>query len=64
MPPDVGLETRLTALGFRVDRDTRPSRFYPTAGTILDFTADLFSEGLGSKYSFESYKLTFNNTGA
>jgi len=50
----------LTALGFRVDRDTRPSRFYPTAGTILDFTADFFSEGLGSKYSFESYKLTFN----
>jgi len=60
LPPDVGLETRLTALGFRVDRDTRPNRFYPTAGTILDFTADFFSEGLGSKYSFESYKLTFN----
>jgi len=60
LPPDVGLETRLTALGFRVDRDTRPNRFYPTAGTILDFTADFFSQGLGSKYSFESYKLTFN----
>jgi len=50
----------LTALGFRVDRDTSPNRFYPTAGTILDFTADFFSQGLGSKYSFGSYKLTFS----
>ena len=60
LPPDLGLDTTLTALGFRVDRDTRPNRFYPTAGTFLDFTADFFSQGLGSKYSFQSYKLTFN----
>lgn len=60
LPPDLGLDTTLTALGFRVDRDTRPNRFYPTEGTVLDFTADFFSQGLGSKYSFESYKFTFN----
>ena len=60
LPPDLGLDTSLTALGFRVNRDTRPNRFYPTAGTVLDFTADFFSQGLGSKYSFESYKLDFN----
>lgn len=60
LPPDLGLDTTLTALGFRVDRDTRPNRFYPTEGTVLDFTADFFSQGLGSKYSFESYKSTFN----
>lgn len=60
LPPDLGLDTTLTALGFRVDRDTRPNRFYPTEGTLLDFTADFFSQGLGSKYSFESYKFTFN----
>lgn len=60
LPPDLGLDTTLTALGFRVDRDTRPNRFYPTEGTILDFTADFYSQGLGSKYSFESYKFTFN----
>jgi len=59
-PPDLGLDTKLTSLGFRVDRDTRPNRFYPAAGTFLDFTADFFSQGLGSKYSFQSYKLTFN----
>lgn len=60
LPPDLGLDTTLTALGFRVDRDTRPNRFYPTEGTLLDFAADFFSQGLGSKYSFESYKFTFN----
>ena len=60
LPPDLGLDTTLTALGFRVDRDTRPNRFYPTEGTLLDFTADFFSQGLGSKYSFESYKFTFD----
>jgi len=26
----------------------------------LDFTADFFSQGLGSKYSYQSYKFTFN----
>ena len=60
LPPDLGLRTTLTALGFRLDRDTRPNRFYPTAGTFLDFTADFFSQGLGSKYSFQSYKFAFN----
>ena len=60
LPPDVGFHTALTAVGFRLQRDTRPNRFYPTAGTLLDFTSDFFSQGLGSKYSFQSYKFTFN----
>ncbi len=60
LPPEVGLHTSLTAVGIRLQRDTRPSRFYPTGGTLLDFTSDFFSQGLGSKYSFQSYKFTFN----
>jgi len=60
IPPDVGLQTNLRALGFRVIRDSRINRFYSTQGTLLDFTADFFSQGLGSKYSFQSYKFTFN----
>jgi outer membrane protein assembly factor BamA len=60
LPPDLGLHTALTAVGFRLQRDTRPNRFYPTSGTLLDFTSDFFSQGLGSKYSFQSYKFTFN----
>jgi outer membrane protein assembly factor BamA len=59
-PPDIELNTALTAIGFRLQRDTRPNRFYPTGGALLDFTADFFSQGLGSKYSFQSYKLTIN----
>jgi hypothetical protein len=60
LPPDLGLHTALTAVGFRLLRDTRPNRFYPTSGTLLDFTSDFFSQGLGSNYSFQSYKFTFN----
>jgi outer membrane protein assembly factor BamA len=60
LPPDLGLKTTLTALGVRLNRDTRPNRFYPTTGTFFDFTGDFFSQGLGSKYSFQTYKFTFN----
>jgi len=59
LPADVDVHTSLAALGFRLNRDTRPSRFYPGTGTLLDFTADFFSERLGSKYSFQSYTLAF-----
>jgi outer membrane protein assembly factor BamA len=60
LPPDLGLDTALTAVGIRLQRDTRDNRFYPTSGTLLDFTSDFYSQGLGSKYSFQSYKFTFN----
>jgi Omp85 superfamily domain len=60
IPPDLGFDTNLTALGFKVFRDTVPNRFYPTSGTSFKFTADFFAEGLGSKYSFQSYVATFN----
>ena len=59
-PPDIGLHTGLTALGFHVNRDTRPNRFYPTSGILFDFTSMFFSDALGSKYSFESYRFMFN----
>lgn len=60
IPPDVGLHTQLRSLGLEVYRDTRPNRFYPLKGSVLDFTGDFFAEALGSKYSFQSYKFTFN----
>jgi len=59
-PPDIGLHTALRALGVRLNRETAPNRFYPTSGTLLDFTTDFFSEALGSKYSFQAYRFTFN----
>jgi len=60
VPPDVGIQTRLTAVGFHANRDTRPNRFYPEKGTLFDFTSMFFSDALGSKYSFESYRVAFN----
>jgi Omp85 superfamily domain len=59
-PPDVGLHTQLTSVGFSIKRDTRPNRFYPVSGTVLEFTSDFFANGFGSKYSFQSYRVTFN----
>lgn len=63
-PPDIGLNTALRALGLRVYRDTSPNRFYPTSGMFLNFTSDFFSEDLGSKYSFQAYRFTFNKYGS
>ena len=60
IPPDVGLHTNLRALGFEVERDSRPNRFYPVKGSFIQFTGDFFGQDLGSKYSFKSYKFTFN----
>jgi hypothetical protein len=60
VPPDLGIHTTLRSVGFHLKRDTRPNHFYPTAGTLTDLASDFFSQSIGSKYSFQSYKLTFN----
>jgi len=56
IPEEVGLHSNLTSLGVRLLRDTRPNHFYPVGGTYFTITADFFSQTLGSKYSFQSYK--------
>lgn len=60
LPPDLGLHSSLRGLGFRLQRDTRPNRFYPNSGTFTDVTGDFFAQAIGSKYSFQSYRLTFS----
>lgn len=60
VPADRNLDTTLTALGLGIKRDTRPNRFYPVKGTLFEFTSDFFAKSLGSKYSFQSYRTTFN----
>src|SRR5438270_10447431 len=47
-PPDLRLHTTLRALGLRLNRETTANRFYPTSGTLVDFTSDFFSQSLGS----------------
>jgi len=60
LPPGYGIHNTLRALGFRMIRDTRPNQFFPTAGEKLQFTSDFFMQSLGSKYSFQAYRLIFN----
>jgi Omp85 superfamily domain len=60
IPPETGLHTNLTSLGARLTRDTRPNHFYPIGGTFFTFTSDFFSQALGSKYSFQSYRTEFD----
>ncbi|HXW90173.1 MAG TPA: BamA/TamA family outer membrane protein [Terriglobales bacterium] len=60
IPFDVGLHTNLRALGMEAYRDSRKNRFYPLQGSVIDFTGDFFAQGLGSKYSFQAYRFTFN----
>lgn len=60
IPPEAGLHTNLTSIGARLTRDTRPNHFYPTGGTFFTFTSDFFSQALGSKYSFQSYRSEFD----
>ncbi len=64
VPADAGFRTTLRAIGLHLNRDTRPNRFYPTTGTVFDFTSDFFSQSLGSKYSFQSYRVMFNKYGS
>jgi Omp85 superfamily domain len=60
LPPGFGIENEMRALGLRIIRDTRPNQFFPVAGEKLQFTSDFFMQSLGSKYSFQTYRLIFN----
>jgi hypothetical protein len=60
IPPDVGIHTNLRALGVRTVRDTRDNHFFPTAGAKFEFTADFYAQALGSKQTFQQYKLHFD----
>lgn len=60
LPPGFGIQNNMRALGLRMIRDTRANQFFPTAGEKLEFTSDFFMQSLGSKYSFQAYRLTFN----
>jgi hypothetical protein len=60
IPPEVGLHTTLRSIGAKLTRDTRANHFYPLGGTLFTFTADFFSQDLGSKYSFQSYRTQFD----
>jgi hypothetical protein len=58
--PLIDLRSNSAALGFHVQRDRRDSTFYPTRGSLFDFTADFFDQAWGSRREYQSYKLGYS----
>src|SRR5262245_12063664 len=54
------LRQRTVALGPRFQWDTRNNTFYPTNGIYLDAGIDLFGKAIGSKFTYQYYKVGFN----
>jgi hypothetical protein len=57
---DQFLDQRTVSLGPRFQWDTRTDVFYPKNGILMDVAMDAFSTGLGSKFSYQYYKVAFN----
>jgi outer membrane protein assembly factor BamA len=63
LPPiadQLDLSLTTAALGFRVERDTRDSMFYPTRGHRIDGRIDFFGPYVGSEFSFQNYLFEMN----
>jgi hypothetical protein len=58
--PEIDLQSNSAALGFHLQRDRRDSTFYPTKGSLLDFTADFFDQVWGSRREYQTYKIAYN----
>ena len=54
------LHQTTVSLGPRFQWDTRDSVFYPKRGFLTEAASDFFSTGLGSKWSYQYYKASFN----
>jgi Omp85 superfamily domain len=54
------LDTRLSAFGLRLQRDTRNSTFYPTHGALFDVEVNFFEDALGSDSTFQTYVVAYN----
>jgi hypothetical protein len=53
-------QQRTVAIGPRFQLDTRDSTYYPRKGIFLDSGIDLFEKALGSKFTYQYYKVAFN----
>lgn len=54
------LHQTTASLGPRFQWDSRDSVFYPTRGFLMEVASDFFSTGLGSKWSYQYYRASFN----
>ena len=58
--PEIDLRSNSAALGFHLQQDRRDSTFYPTKGSLLDFTGDFFDQAWGSRRQYQTYKIAYN----
>lgn len=56
----IELQALLSAIGLRVQYDTRDNEFYPTEGTLFDLKANYYGDFLGSDFDFRSTTLAYN----
>jgi hypothetical protein len=55
------LHQTTASLGPRFQWDTRDSVFYPKKGVLAEVVSDFFSTGIGSKWSYQYYRASFNS---
>lgn len=58
--PPIDLKSNSVAIGIHVQRDKTNSSFYPTKGSLFDWTGDFFAPALGSKRKYQTYKVSYN----
>jgi len=58
--PAIDIKSVSAALGFHIQRDKRDSTFYPTKGSLFDFTGDFFDPAFGSRRRYQAYKIAYN----
>ena len=54
------LHQTTVSLGPRLQWDTRDNVFNPKHGLLMEVSSDFFSTGLGSKWSYQFYRVSFN----
>jgi outer membrane protein assembly factor BamA len=57
--PEEDLKVQSSALGLRMQRDTRDSQIYPRKGTFLDIKLDFFSSVFGSNRDYQIAEAAF-----
>jgi outer membrane protein assembly factor BamA len=53
-------DQQTVSIGPRFEWDTRDNVFYPQRGLFMDVWSDFFTTGLGSKWTYQYYKVGFN----
>jgi hypothetical protein len=54
------LRQQTVSLGPRFQWDSRDNVFYPVRGFLTEVASDFFSQSLGSRFTYQYYKLSFN----